>query len=40
MPAPDPKHEVKALSPLAIAVGLGSGALVWVIVDLLRRVLQ
>jgi hypothetical protein len=40
MAPPDPKHEVKALSPLAIAVGLGSSAVVWVIIDLLRRVLQ
>jgi hypothetical protein len=38
---PDPKkHETNdGLSPVAIAIGLGTSALVWLLVDALRRYL-
>jgi hypothetical protein len=39
--SPDPKRRETndGLSPVAIAVGLGASALVWVVVDALRRLL-
>jgi hypothetical protein len=38
---PDPKRRETndGLSPVAIAVGLGTSALVWLVVDALRRLL-
>ena len=38
--APHPSDETRALSPSAIAVALGASAGVWLLVDLLTRVLR
>jgi len=38
--APDPRDETKALSPVAIAVALGASAGVWLLIELLSKVLR
>ncbi len=40
MAPPDRKNEVRALSPLGLAIGLGSAAGVWLLFDLLGRLLR